>query len=215
MRPPQSNRLILLLHQLRRDTFWLGGITLAHMPDYPIVTERLRLRPFTRGDVDAVLSYRQRPDVAEFLFDTAMNHEMVTEAVQQRIGQTSLYDEGDKIILAVERIEDNELIGEVSLILRSLESEQGEIGYIFHPDVHGRGYATESAKALLAFGFDEYGMHRIMARCDARNGASYRVMERLGMRREAHFREHMLVKGRWDEELIYAMLVSEWRERPR
>ena len=209
MRPPQSNRLILLLHQLRRDTFWLGGITLAHMPDYPIVTERLRLRPFTRGDVDAVLSYRQRPDVAEFLFDTAMNHEMVTEAVQQ------LYDEGDKIILAVERIEDNELIGEVSLILRSLESEQGEIGYIFHPDVHGRGYATESAKALLAFGFDEYGMHRIMARCDARNGASYRVMERLGMRREAHFREHMLVKGRWDEELIYAMLVSEWRERPR
>jgi RimJ/RimL family protein N-acetyltransferase len=188
---------------------------LAHMPDYPIVTNRLKLRPFTRGDVDAVLDYRKREDVARFLFDTPMNHEMVTEAVQQRIGQTSLYDEDDKIILAVERIEDHQLIGEVSLILRSVEAEQGEIGYIFHPDVHGQGYATESALALLAFGFDEYGMHRIMARCDARNLASSRVMERIGMRREAHFREHMLVKGNWDEEFIYAILASEWKMRSR
>jgi RimJ/RimL family protein N-acetyltransferase len=187
----------------------------THMPYYPILTSRLKLRPFTRGDVDAVLSYRQREDVAQFLFDSPMNHEMVTEAIQQRIGQTSLYDEDDKIILAVERIQDRLVIGEISLILRSLEFEQGEIGYIFHPDVHGHGYATEAATALLAFGFDEYGMHRIMARCDARNIASSKVMERLGMRKEAHFREHMQVKGNWDEEFIYAILASEWRARKK
>jgi RimJ/RimL family protein N-acetyltransferase len=187
----------------------------THMPYYPILTARLKLRPFTRGDVDAVLAYRKREDVARFLFDAPMNHDMVTEAIQQRIGQISLYDEDDKIILAVERIEDRLLIGEISLILRSLEFEQGEIGYIFNPDFHGQGYATEAAAALLAFGFDEYGMHRIMARCDARNIASSRVMERLGMRREAYFREHMLVKGRWDEEFIYAILASEWRARSK
>jgi RimJ/RimL family protein N-acetyltransferase len=185
------------------------------MPYYPILTARLKLRPFTRGDVDAVLAYRKREDVARYLFDPPMNHDMVTEAIQQRIGQISLYDEDDKIILAVERIEDRLLIGEISLILRSLEFEQGEIGYIFNPDFHGQGYATEAAAALLAFGFDEYGMHRIMARCDARNIASSRVMERLGMRREAYFREHMLVKGRWDEEFIYAILASEWRARSK
>jgi len=188
---------------------------MAHMPNYPILTERLRLRPFNRGDVDAVYEYRQREDVARFLFDLPMTRETCAEAVQQRVGQISLYDEGDKIILAVDRRADNRLIGEISLILRSEEWSQGEIGYIFHPEVHGHGFATEAARALLAFGFDEYGMHRIMARCDARNTASSRVMERLGMRREAHFREHMLVKGEWDEEFIYAMLGSEWRELSR
>jgi RimJ/RimL family protein N-acetyltransferase len=54
-------------------------------------------------------------------------------------------------------------------------------------------------------------MHRIYARCHARNMASWKVMERLAMRREAHFREHVLVKGAWDEEFIYAILEDEWR----
>lgn len=182
------------------------------MPDYPIETGRLRLRPFTRGDVDAVFDYRRREDVAQYLFDGPMSHESVTEAIQQRIGQVSLYDEDDRVVLAVERIDDKKLIGEVSLILRNLEAAQGEIGYVLHPDVHGQGFATEAATALMCFAFDDYGMHRVMARCDARNTASWSVMERLGMRREAHFREHSLFKGRWDEEFIYAILHAEWCE---
>ncbi|HZY69156.1 MAG TPA: GNAT family protein, partial [Devosia sp.] len=99
---------------------------------------------------------------------------------------------------------------EVSLIWRSLADAQGEIGYILHPDAHGQGYATEAARALTAFGFGTMRLHRIFARCDARNGRSERVMQRLGMRKEAHFREHMQRKGRWDEELIYAILEGDW-----
>ncbi len=68
----------------------------------------------------------------------------------------------------------------------------------------------EAATALLGFGFRDVGLHRIYARCDARNVASARVMARLGMREEAHFREHMHVKGRWDEELICAILDRDW-----
>ena len=102
------------------------------------------------------------------------------------------------------------MIGEVSLILRHEVARQGEVGYIFHPDAHGQGYASEAARALLAFGFEVMGLHRIYARCDARNAASERVMQRLGMRKEAHFREHMQVKGSWDEELIYALLEGEY-----
>jgi len=186
---------------------------MAFVPTYPIETSRLRLRPFTRGDVDAVFAYRQREDVARFLFDEPMSRESCAEAVQARVGQIGFEKEGDKILLAVERKEDLAMVGEVSLILRSLESRQAELGYIVHPDFHGLGYATEAGRALLALGFDGAGMHRIYARCDARNSASAKVMERLSMRREAHFREHALVKGDWDEELIYAMLEGEWRAR--
>lgn len=188
---------------------------MSFAPDYPIETARLRLRPFTRGDVDAVFAYRQSEDVARYLFDEAMSRESCAEAVQARVGQVGFDKEGDKIFLAVERIDSPEMIGEVSLILRDLDARQAELGYILHPDAHGSGYATEASRALLRLGFEMAGMHRIFARCDARNVASARVMERLGMRREAHFREHVLVKGAWGEELIYAMLEDEWRNRPQ
>lgn len=186
---------------------------MAFVPDYPVETARLRLRPFTRGDVDAVFAYRQREDVARYLFDEPMSRESCAEAVQARVGQIGYEKEGDKIFLAVERIEDLAMIGEVSLILRSMEARQAELGYIFHPDFQGFGYATEASWALLMLGFDVAGMHRIYARCDARNTASAKVMERLGMRREAHLREHVPAKGAWDEELIYAMLEDEWQTR--
>lgn len=183
------------------------------MPDYPIETERLRLRPFTRGDVDAVFAYRSREDVCAFLFDEPMNRTECAEAVQARVGQVAFTAKGDKIVLAVERRETPGVIGEVSLIWRSAENRQGELGYIFHPDVHGQGIATEASNAMLRFGFGTAGLYRIYARCDARNTASSRVMERLGMRQEAYFRGHAKVKGRWDEELIYAVLEDVWRSR--
>jgi RimJ/RimL family protein N-acetyltransferase len=182
-----------------------------HVPDYPLETARLRLRPFNRGDVDAVFAYRSRPDVAEFLFDEPMSREEVAEAVRIRAGQIAFSAEDDKILLAVERKADGRLIGEVSLIWRSLADQQAEIGYIFHPEAQRSGYATEAAGALLEFAFGTAGLHRVYARCDARNAASARVMRRLGMREEAHFREHAQLKGRWEEELIFAVLDREWR----
>jgi RimJ/RimL family protein N-acetyltransferase len=184
---------------------------MVFVPDLPIDTPRLRLRPFTRGDVDAVFEYRRREDVARYLFDEPMSRETCAEAVQGRIGQLTLAADGDKIFLAVERRSDHAMLGEVMLILRNQEARQAELGYIFNPLHHGQGYATEAAAALLELGFAGAGFHRIYARCDARNTGSFKVMERLGMRREAYFREHALFKGAWDEELIYALLEQEWR----
>jgi RimJ/RimL family protein N-acetyltransferase len=152
--------------------------------------------------------------VAEYLFDQPMSHEECAEAVRGRAGQIGLSGEGDKILLAVEQQSGGRLIGEVSLIWRSVADQQAEIGYILHPEAHGAGYATESARALLAFGFEVVGLHRIYARCDARNIASARVMARLGMRQEAHLHEHAYNKGRWDEELICAILDRDWPATP-
>jgi RimJ/RimL family protein N-acetyltransferase len=103
------------------------------------------------------------------------------------------------------------LIGDVMLFWRSREHREGEIGYIFHPDHGGQGYATEAARAMLRLGFDEVGLHRIIGRIDARNTASARVLERLGMRREAHFRQNEMVKGEWTDEIVFAILEGEWR----
>lgn len=188
-------------------------ISIRYAPHYPILTERLLLRPFIRGDVDAVFGYRSRPEVAEYLFDRPMSHEECAEAVRARASQVAFTTEGDKILLAVEERDTGRLVGEVSLIWRSLVDQQAEVGYILHPDCWGRGYATEAARALLEFGFGTGALHRIYARCDARNAGSARVMRRLGMREEAHLREHTQVKGRWDEELIFAILEDEWALR--
>lgn len=183
---------------------------MAVRPQYPLITQRLRLRPFVRGDVDAVFAYRSREDVARYLFDQAMSREECALAVQQRTLQLALEEEGDRIILAAETLEDGVLVGELSLIWRSVEARQGEVGWIFHPDYQGQGYAREASVRLLDLAFGQADLHRVYARCDAANIPSWGLMERLGMRREAHFREHGLFKGGWDEEFYYAMLRREW-----
>src|SRR5262249_4056800 len=104
-------------------------ITTLYAPDYPIETARLQLRPFNRAGADAVYSSRSRPDVAQFLSDEPMSHEECAEAVRHRSTQFAFSGEGDKILLAVERRDDNRLIGEVSLIWRSVAEQQAEVGY--------------------------------------------------------------------------------------
>ncbi len=183
---------------------------MAVRPQYPLITQRLRLRPFVRGDVDAVFAYRSREDVARYLFDQAMSRDECALAIQQRTTQLALEAENDRIILAVETLDEGVLVGEMSLIWRSVEARQGEVGWIFHPDHQGRGYAREASVRLLDLAFGEADLHRVYARCDAGNTRSWGLMERLGMRREAHFREHGLFKGGWDEEFYYAMLRREW-----
>jgi len=184
---------------------------MGYYPHFPVSTQRLRLRPFTRGDVDAVFDYRGRADVALYLFDSALSRDECAQAVQQRIVHTNWAEEGDKIVLAVELSDSSRVIGEMSLIWRDVDARQAEIGWIFHPEYQGRGYATEAARAVINLGFYGGDIHRIFARCDARNSPSWRLMERLGMRREAHFREHARFKGGWDEEFIYAVLQREWQ----
>ena len=86
----------------------------------------------------------------------------------------------------------------------------GELGIMFERAHHGRGYATEAARRVLAFGFEGMGFHRVIGRAEARNTASVRVLEKLGMRREALLVENEWVKGEWQSEVVYAMLEHEW-----
>ncbi|TNE42307.1 MAG: N-acetyltransferase, partial [Alphaproteobacteria bacterium] len=102
-------------------------------------------------------------------------------------------------------------VGEVGLFMRSKDHQGGEVGYVMHPDHAGKGYATEAAKAMLALGFDFFGLNRIMARCDQRNLPSEGVMKAIGMRHEATLIENWRDDdGSWSNELNYAILKREW-----
>jgi RimJ/RimL family protein N-acetyltransferase len=123
----------------------------------------------------------------------------------------TLNDDGDSVSLAVVLKDSGELVGDCTLFLVSREHRQGEIGYILHPDHHGHGYATEAAAFLLELAFEDFDLHRVVGRLEPRNAASAGVLERIGMRREAHLVENELVKGEWQSELVYAILRREWR----
>jgi RimJ/RimL family protein N-acetyltransferase len=102
------------------------------------------------------------------------------------------------------------LVGDVALLWVSERDRTAEVGFIFDPRHQGKGFATEAARALVDWAFTSAGMHRVIGRTEARNAASARVLEKLGMRREAHFVESEWVKGEWQSELVYAILEREW-----
>lgn len=177
----------------------------------PIRTERLLLRPLTVDDIDALLAYRSRADVARYVPFEPMTREAVEERLATQWANTDLTDEGQAMTLGVELAGTGELIGDVVLFWHSREHGGGEIGYVVHPGFAGHGYATEAAQALLRLGFEELGLHRIVARIDERNEPSARLARRLGMRQEARLVQNELFKGEWSTELDFAILASEWR----
>ena len=180
-------------------------------PDYPLKTDRLLLRPFEERDLDDVFAYRSLPEVNTYLYSEPYTHEQAAENLAKWGNQHELTEEGQSLVLAVVLPEEDRVIGKVDLKWLSEQHRQGEIGYTFNPAFQGKGYAREAAEVLLKLGFEDLGLHRIIAQCDPRNEPSWRLMERLNMRREAHFKEFEIFKGEWGGLFIYAMLDEEYR----
>jgi len=178
-----------------------------------IETARLTLRPFDVGDFDDLYAYQSRPDVARYLTWEARDRAQARQALEEQCAETTLGAEGKWLTFAVVWREANRVVGETGLKWLSREHRQGETGFVFNPDYHGRGLAAEAAEAMLALGFGSLGWHRIIGSCDPRNRASARLMERIGMRKEAHFAHSLFLKGEWVDELVFAILDQEWRAR--
>lgn len=180
-------------------------------PTYPITTQRLTLRPFATDDLHDLHAYESHPDVTRYLMWDVRDLDTTRAFLDKKITRTALHAEGDAIDLAITVTETGQLAGNCLLIWTSQNNRTAEIGYVLHPDHHGHGYAAEAARPLIAYAFQTLGLHRVIGRIDARNTASARVLEKLGMSREAHFTENELVKGEWADEAVYAILEREWK----
>jgi RimJ/RimL family protein N-acetyltransferase len=179
----------------------------------PIETDRLTLRRYLETDYDDLLRLQSDVDVARFLLHDARTPEQVREALAGRLADVPMDTDGQALTVAVIQRETGQHVGEVTLFMNSVEHRTGELGYVFHPESAGRGFATEAAVELLRLGFEELGLHRIIARLDARNTGSMKLLERLGLRQEAHFVKNEFLKGEWTDELVFAMLAEEWDKR--
>jgi len=184
----------------------------VYEPAWPLETARLLLRPFEPGDLAALHEIHGDADNARWLYSNPRSLEETRELLALKTAGAALRAEGDWLSAAVLTRATDELVGDVSLRWASAAHRQGELGFILHPRHQGRGYATEAARAMLRFAFESVGLHRVAGRLEPRNIGSARVLEKLGMRREAHLVENEWVKGEWQSELVYAILAREWRD---
>jgi len=175
-------------------------------------TDRLLLREFVAEDWPAVLAYQRDPRYVRFYAWIERTEAEVRTFVQCFLAWQQEVPRR-KIQLAVTLRSTGELIGNVGLRQSTPEALVAEIGYELSPMYWGCGYATEAARAMLAFGFSARGLHRIYAHCIAENVASARVLEKLWMRCEGRLREHEGFKGRWWDVLLYGVLQREWQAR--
>ncbi len=180
-------------------------------PELPIRTARLLLRGFEPTDLDGILAYFSRPDVQRYLDWRVRDSSECRAALAAMCVQRRLTRSGDAITLAVVRRSDDALVGQVSLRWTDATAAQAELKFVISPRHRNQGYAVEAVRAALDLGFDTFHFHRIFARCAADNQQPARLLRRLGMRLEAHYREHAVFQGDWDEELHFAILDREWQ----
>ena len=186
---------------------------------WPRRTARVQLRPLTLDDVEAVHAYRSLPEVVVHLSHDVLGRDEVGARIADRIERGRAGAERPLLALALEDRATGRVVGDALLRLepsRSIsrtptEEWEGTLGYALHPDVHGRGLATEAAAELLVIGFQDLGLRRIAADAYADNVASARVLSSIGMRHEATHRATSLGQdGTWLDDTSWALLREEW-----
>ena len=175
-----------------------------------LVGERLLLRELQEGDWEAVHRYASDPEVCRFM-TWGPNTEEETRAHLRRSIQASEERPRRKFTLAITLKDTSEVVGSCSLVVSNPDHRDAHIGYSLTRKFWRQGYATETARLLLKFGFATLGLHRIFATCDPENRASARVLEKAGMQLEGRRRSHRFVKGRWRDSLLYAIIENDVR----
>ena len=176
----------------------------------PIPTPHLLLRRFRPDDVDDLLTIFGDERITRYLYWDIRDRRQTLQALELKLSHPVDISEENVLPVAVVERASERLVGDFMLRWVANEHRQGEIGGSLARDVHGRGYATEIYGELLRLGFVTYGLHRIVANCDARNAASIRSLEKAGLREEAHLVDNEFVKGEWTDEVIMAIRRSEW-----
>jgi RimJ/RimL family protein N-acetyltransferase len=186
--------------------------TLLDTVTWPVRTERLTLRPATRDDLEATWRFRRLDVVSRWITraPTTLAEYRPQFEDPESLARTLVIEHGGAVIgdLMV-RPEDAWAQAEVADRARGV---QAELGWVLHPEHAGRGYATEAVRAVIRLCFEDLRLRRVTANCFADNVESWRLMERVGMRREVHtIRESLHRSGEWLDGMGYALLADEWR----
>lgn len=175
----------------------------------PIHTGRLIIRHFSETDMPDLLAYQTHPETRKYETIEPKTEEQAAQFLARQADPETWAGAG-WLAFAVYHPGDGKVVGEVGVLVEKEPKSEGNIGWMLHPDYHGQGYATEAAEVLVRYAFRERHLHRLTSGCDTRNTASWRLMERLGMRREGHFRHSRQTRGEWQDEYLYALLRDEW-----
>ena len=179
---------------------------------WPIRTERLEIRPATEADGPATWHYRRQESVTLWITRAQLDRELYLADFTEpsRLAKTLVIElDGSVIGDLMLAIEDAWAQAEVRDRARAV---QAELGWSLDPAYTGNGYATEAVVELIRICFEELHLRRVIAQCFADNESSWRLMERVGMRRESHdVRGSLHRSGEWLDGLTYAMLADEWR----
>lgn len=179
-----------------------------------VTTEHLRLREFEESDFEPMLVYQSDPRYLRFYEREWADPEHRVENTRkllQKFLDSQKEQPRTKFQLAITLPDEGRLIGSVGIRIKSADATEGDIGYELAPEYWNRGYATEAARAMVDFGFDELGLHRVWSYTVAGNTGSRRVMEKLGMTLEGELRETTLLADGWANTVVYGILEQEWR----
>lgn len=180
---------------------------------FSLESNRILLRQFQDSDLESFLHYRNDPDVARYQgWNIPYSREKGTEFLEFMTTAVPAV-QGEWFQAALELKSTHEMTGDVGFVIRKDDGRQAFIGYSLVRAHWGNGYAYEAVLRLLAYLFDELALHRVVAECDVANVPSWKLLERLGFRREAHLVENIFFKGAYGSEYHYAMLGREWKER--
>ncbi len=207
----QAIRLPILLSRTGPQRKKLKGYTPLEVDEMFIIpTARLILRDFDKTDWQAVHMYASDPEVVRYM-DWGPNTETETKDFIGRSIASQKEKPRNNYTLAIVLKAEDRLIGSCGLHVANPNHQEGWVGYCLNRHFWRQGYATETVKALLGFGFRQLGLHRIFAACDPANVGSARVLEKASMQREGRLREHKWVKGGWRDSWLYAILEGEWK----
>ena len=171
-------------------------------------TQRLILRPMRSEDAQDMYEYASRPEASAYtIWDS---HRSIDETRKFLACVEVNYARGEIENWGIEFEADGKFIGTCGFFFWDMPHRGAEIHYALSPDYSGRGLMTEAIQAVLRFGFERMGLHRIEAKCMVQNRASERVMQKAGMKFEGIMRDGIFAKGRYHDLKVYAVLEKEW-----
>ncbi len=172
-----------------------------------LYTDRLKLRTLRDTDWQDFLAIHLSTEVNQYVREPE-----TLDDIKAKFEQRSLpwfYESGDWLTLVIEELQTGKFVGFTGLHCDDLVSERAEVGYLLAVDAQGKGYGTESLRAVIDWACIRYSIHKFVGQCAKANVGSARVMEKCGFKLEGLLKQHIKINGVWHDDCVYGLLTSE------